>query len=1353
MNQRTCDATRLSQFLGGDLSSHEELLLTGHLDQCTSCRDRLDELAADPASWTEAKEMLCDVVDQVTCTKPASNSDSLQIEQVLAQLGPTDDPESLGRIGGYEVTGVIGSGGMGVVLKAHDRSLDRVVAVKVMAPHLAASGSARQRFAREAKAAAAVLHPNVIAIHGVSNDQSLPYLVMPYVRGASLQKRIDAEGPLATIDILRIGSQVAAGLAAAHEQGLVHRDIKPANILLEQGVERVAITDFGLARAADDASMTRSGVIAGTPQYMSPEQARGEPIDARSDLFSLGSLLYAMCTGHSPFRAETSYGVLHRITHDAPRAIRELNPNIPEWLERIVLKLLSKSREDRFGSAEEVSELLEGCLAHVQHPTMTTLPAVVDEATSPVHPQHSGTRRFVHYRKLIAAAFAFFLFFAGVLIVLETNKGTLTIESELDNVPIRIMQGDKIVERLMVTKSGDSVRVAAGTYVVELETKFDGMVVENNQVSLTRGATEHVTIRLSTTNANAALGLSRQPPMTRTDSGTTWAASDAKAKIVVDLYSGRDVLVQMNTSGPNKAKHVQLVQDLNAIDGIQVNFREAGPGNEIAVAIVHDPAGLINQESLTTGKPSVRREAISKALAVIPNIRWEQGGQISLSPFDRMPPENEKMNMRFSETHEVVLSIGTLQFMLDLDAGETCPAPARNSDYLSKFEIHPTQDQPQEEPRGLTFPSLEATTLRLDTLSVAPEIWNLPDAEVFSALATTKPTPTQAIPLRDGSQNTYYFRTAQKTSGLIQLVGTERIKEEANEPWGIRIRYKKLQSSDFTRAANSVECVFQYVSAFRQNDTETIKSLAKGINNSDERTKDMAKLLVEHGIPKLYKTWFENHTAVVALGPVASNDEKVDGRFLLFTLSLVDERWSIVDIDLEVEAKLLERFRISPGAAIAPANSDVTSVNSAATADEAYQALEKLLSNPKMDWKSTERCIATAVTRMTSNIEFAKYVLDHFRRACAGGESNYQARRHSLAVLTRVFRAWGQSRWSTDPASIQQNLKPSETRPQEIRDFELSALESVVSYGQKATRSDIVDFVRAARALHHPDAKPFLQAVLLNPQTLNSSPYATPATVATPSKQSIWSDSVGGTWPDARFVAAVGLAELGDPSAIDWLLAKAKPNDFGLDEFIDLARHERDRSGSLRESSRCALVELFGQPKDSTVAQLSDWWRLNRVEVTPRMVELKMDFEVRYATQQERIFANARTVVEAYVASAISGDVAQATALAKNLSADPEQIRKLQNVLNVQRLKIETVYVSDPAKPTHALATSVAVKLDEEHKQPNGQRDGFMVFRLELTDDKWFVIDVDFESESGAERELKRFLDANPGSIGLPPQP
>jgi eukaryotic-like serine/threonine-protein kinase len=146
----------------------------------------------------------------------------------------------------------------------------------------------------------------VVAIHAVDSWKGLPYLVMQYVPGTSLQGRIESDGPLAVGAILRIGMQVASGLAAAHAQGLVHRDIKPANILLENGIERIKITDFGLARAADDASLTQSGVAAGTPYYMAPEQARCECIDPRADLFSLGGVMYAMCTGHPPFRAETN---------------------------------------------------------------------------------------------------------------------------------------------------------------------------------------------------------------------------------------------------------------------------------------------------------------------------------------------------------------------------------------------------------------------------------------------------------------------------------------------------------------------------------------------------------------------------------------------------------------------------------------------------------------------------------------------------------------------------------------------------------------------------------------------------------------------------------------------------------------------------------------------------------------------------------------------------------------------------------------------------------------------------------------------------------------------------------------
>ena len=183
--------------------------------------------------------------------------------------------------------------------------------------------------------------------------------------------------------------QTAAGLAAAHAQGLVHRDVKPANILLENGIERVKLTDFGLARAAADASMTQSGVVAGTPHYMAPEQARGEATDHRADLFSLGSTLYAMCTGIPPFRAETPLAVLRRVSDDEPRPIRQLNPEIPDWLEAIVERLHAKDPADRFASASELADLLGQCLAHVQEP-LTVAAAL---GTGPGEGQVAGSRR------------------------------------------------------------------------------------------------------------------------------------------------------------------------------------------------------------------------------------------------------------------------------------------------------------------------------------------------------------------------------------------------------------------------------------------------------------------------------------------------------------------------------------------------------------------------------------------------------------------------------------------------------------------------------------------------------------------------------------------------------------------------------------------------------------------------------------------------------------------------------------------------------------------------------------------------------------------------------------------------
>lgn len=416
MNISTCNSNRIDDFLANDLSDAEQAAFERHLDGCAACCTELQKRTADVAIWENVRRFLNssgseghdashdDALSHPRATRESDFADPPPIANVdplprLDFLGATDDPRMVGRFAGYEISGVVGCGGMGIVLKGFDSALNRYAAIKVLSPHFASSGASRLRFAREAQAAAAVVHDNVIAIHGVSEFNGLPYLVMPYVKGISLQKRIDRGGPLSIEEILRIAMQTARGLAAAHDQGLVHRDIKPGNILLPENVERVVITDFGLARAADDASLTRSGVIAGTPQYMSPEQARGDGVDCRSDLFSLGCVMYAMAVGHSPFRAETPYGILRRITDTVHRPLRQLRSDIPGWLCLIVDRLLEKNAADRFVSASDVATLLEDCLAHVQQPGQVPLPTGV---TSPRGRAHRfGTRRVLLLSLLI----------------------------------------------------------------------------------------------------------------------------------------------------------------------------------------------------------------------------------------------------------------------------------------------------------------------------------------------------------------------------------------------------------------------------------------------------------------------------------------------------------------------------------------------------------------------------------------------------------------------------------------------------------------------------------------------------------------------------------------------------------------------------------------------------------------------------------------------------------------------------------------------------------------------------------------------------------------------------------------
>ena len=374
--QQCLDQLVLRRLLSEQLRDEEESKALAHIESCEACRTLLGDLAGDSKIGLDIREHLADhCIDAVDgATLLEGESEATDIEQIKTRLGPTDDPSMLGRIGHYEINAIVGRGSTGVVFKALDKRLNRLVAIKMLAPSYAGSGPARQRFEREACAIAAVRDAHVIPVFAVDEHQKLPYIVMEYIPGGSLAQRIESNGALDNCEVVRLGMQIARGLDAAHNQGIVHRDVKPANVMLEGGINRALVTDFGLARILDEGSMTRSGAISGTPQFMSPEQASGEKVDHRSDLFSLGSVMYMACTGHSAFRSETVFGVIKRVCETEPRPIRETNPNIPEWLCDFISKLQSKNPDERFQSAQEVADLLSTELAHLQSPTSMPIP-------------------------------------------------------------------------------------------------------------------------------------------------------------------------------------------------------------------------------------------------------------------------------------------------------------------------------------------------------------------------------------------------------------------------------------------------------------------------------------------------------------------------------------------------------------------------------------------------------------------------------------------------------------------------------------------------------------------------------------------------------------------------------------------------------------------------------------------------------------------------------------------------------------------------------------------------------------------------------------------------------------------
>jgi serine/threonine protein kinase/Leucine-rich repeat (LRR) protein len=384
---------------------------------------RLSTVSASPTHLSTARG---------SNTDPPATTGGEVPDDLTKFLAPPQAEDELGRLGQFRVLKVLGQGGMGVVLLAEDAHLLRPAALKIMLPKFAQDTEAHQRFLREARAAARLKHDHIVTIHQVGESRGAPFLAMEYLEGESLQDRLKREEELPLAEVLRIGREIAEGLQAAHEHGLIHRDIKPGNVWLEGKRGRVKILDFGLARSStDDVHLTQSGAIVGTPTYMSPEQARGEKVDARCDLYSLGCVLYRLCTGELPLKGNNMTSLLMALATEEPRPVRAINPDVPPALAGLIMRLLAKDPAERPATAGEVSEELAALEREATHPVRDehTTPfgaSAVRELPAPTAPSRSRLGWLVAASLLLLGGTA-----ATIVVIIHDKDGNKVAEIQV----------------------------------------------------------------------------------------------------------------------------------------------------------------------------------------------------------------------------------------------------------------------------------------------------------------------------------------------------------------------------------------------------------------------------------------------------------------------------------------------------------------------------------------------------------------------------------------------------------------------------------------------------------------------------------------------------------------------------------------------------------------------------------------------------------------------------------------------------------------------------------------------------------------------------------------------------------
>lgn len=493
-NKTTCPPVdTLDAFAHGLLEPPTLDVCESHISACPSCLETLRGLGTDdtltghiaaamnepkPASGSAQLDGLLqrmlshppEHLNPHASPQPSNVSAELMADraaEVLRCLEPTED-HSLGSIGDYDLERLIGAGSSGVVFQATDRTLNRSVALKVLRPSLGAM--ARRRFIAEAQSAASIEHPNVVTIYQVGESDRLAFMAMQWIPGQTLEQQMATGKQFQESEARTIASQIASGLQAAHEQQIIHRDIKPANIWITETDQSVKILDFGLARICDDdPGLTATGMLAGTPNFMSPEQTKGLELDGRSDLFSLGCLTYRLLTGRLPFGAPTVLATLQAIQNHQPDVVSNLRPSVGDDLNDLTMALMEKQPANRPASAQQLVTLLES--PRSQWPIQVNRYDGSAAAAQPA-PQAkkltasaNGNRIFRWIATTIALAMLGLggYFLGPQIIRIATDQGEIVIETDDPNVQVEVLKDGKLV-RVIDTKSDQSFNIRSGNY-------------------------------------------------------------------------------------------------------------------------------------------------------------------------------------------------------------------------------------------------------------------------------------------------------------------------------------------------------------------------------------------------------------------------------------------------------------------------------------------------------------------------------------------------------------------------------------------------------------------------------------------------------------------------------------------------------------------------------------------------------------------------------------------------------------------------------------------------------------------------------------------------------------------------